>query len=320
MKADKPRFGLPAIVSIGIHLGIIILMIMAVPTPSYRLKPSASENQPIVHAAVIDSAAINDQVQAIQNRETQQRAAEQQRLRQLQAQAEAARQSKLVEEQRLTQIKLDQQKAQQLAAEQTQVEQQRLAQLKVEQQQQAQALAQIQKQQLEVQAKALALKKQQEDDMAAKALAEKKRQEAEAAKILAVKKQADLAEQQKVLQQQLMQQQIANEHQQLVKVQQMQGLIDQYRARILMAIGKQWLIPEGADPRISCVFTIDVTPAGAVSHAQLIHSSGNAALDRSAETAIYKASPLSVPKDPSVFEQFRHFTLKMTPQDIAHNS
>jgi colicin import membrane protein len=115
-----------------------------------------------------------------------------------------------------------------------------------------------------------------------------------------------------------MQEQIDSEKQQVAKAQQMQGLIDQYRARILTAIANQWLIPDGANPAISCVFTIDLTPAGVVTHAQLIRSSGNPALDRSAETAIYKASPLPVPKDPAVFSPFQHFTLKMTPQDVVH--
>lgn len=306
---SEPKFRLPCLLSVAVHLAIVIALIVAAPVTSYRLSANSANPQPIMHAAVIDAAQVAEQVQTLQAQETQKKAAEEQRVQALQAQAEAARQAKLAEEQRLAQIKADQQK-------QLVTEQQRLAQLKAQQLQQAQALALAQKQQQALQAKAAVLKKQQE----AQALALKKQQEAAQAKALAAakQKQAELAAQQAALQQQLMKQQMANEQQQLAQAQQMQGVIDQYRARILMAIGSQWLIPDGADPSLSCVFTIDLTPAGVVSHAQLIRSSGNSALDRAAETAIYKASPLPVPKDPSVFAPFRHFTLKMTPQDITH--
>ncbi len=352
---SQQKFSLPFMISVVLHLGIIVLLIVVAPVSSYRLNASRSNTQPLIHAAVLDAGQIAAQIQTIQSREARQQAEQQQKVHELQTQAEIAQHAKLAEEQRLAEIKTEQQKAlrqQQLAERQAQEEQQRLAQLKVQQQQQAQALAQAQKQQQELQTKALALKKQQEaqakelmikkqqEAAQAKELAIKKQQEALAKaealkqqqiaheKALALKKQNDLAAaqqkqteltaQQDALQQQLLQQQIANEQQQLIIARQMQGIIDQFRARILMAIGNQWLIPEGADPTISCVFTINLTPEGVVSSARLVRSSGNPALDRAAETAIYKASPLPVPGNPSVFAPFRHFTLKMTPQDITH--
>jgi colicin import membrane protein len=334
----KPKFSLPFVISASLHVGIVVLIILISPVSSYRLNPSSPNSQPVVHAQVIDAGQVAEQIQNIQSREEQQ----QQKVRELQEAAAAAQQKKLAEEQRLAQIRVEQQEAlrqQQLAAQQAQAEQKRVALLKAQQLQQAQALALAQKQQQEAQAKALELKKQQEaqalelkkqQEAQAKAVALKKQQEADE-KALTVKKQQDqektlaqkkhqeeLITRQNALQEQMMRQQIASEQQQLVLARQMQGIIDQYRARILMAIGNQWLIPEGADPTISCLFTIDLTPAGVVSHATLVRSSGNPALDRSAETAIYKASPLPVPQDPSAFAPFRHFTLKMTPQDIAH--
>jgi colicin import membrane protein len=299
------RFSWSFALSVVLHLAILALLILVSPMTSYRLNTTVPNTKPVVHAAVVDDAQVAAQVQNIQAREARQQALEQQRLQALQAQADAARQAKTAEEQRLAALK-------RTAAQQAQTEQQRLAQLKAQQQQQAQALAALQKQQQEAQAKVLALKKQQEEQ-AKSAAAAKKQQELEAAK-----RRAELAAQQAALQQQLTQQQLANEQQELLQAQQRQGVIDQYRARILMAIGNQWLIPEGADPTISVVFTIDLTVEGVVSNVRLVRASGNAALDRAAETAIYKASPLPVPKDPATFAPFRHFVLKMTPQDIAH--
>lgn len=310
---SNPKYGLPFILAIAVHAAIIAALILVAPISSYRQESSAN-TQPVVHAAVIDSAQVEAQVQKIQSREAAQQAEQQQQVQKLQAQAEAARQAKAKEEQRLAQIKIDQQKAQQqqqLAAQQVQAEQQRLAQLKVQQQQQQAAQA---KAQAAAQARAAAALKKQQEAAQAKALAEKKQRDLAAAK----QKQAELQAQQKALQQQLMQQQIASDQQEIVKAQQMQGIIDIYRARILAAIGNQWLIPDGTDRTISCVFNLEVTPAGVVTHAQLITSSGNAALDRAAETAIYKASPLPIPKDPAVYQTFKQFKLKMTPQAIAH--
>ncbi len=296
-------------------------------------------------AEVAQHAKLAEEQRLAEIKTEQQKALLQQQLAERQAQAE---------QQRLAQLKVQQQQqAQALAQAQKQQLELQTKALALKQQQEAQAKELAIKKQQEAQAKELAIKKQQEAQ--AKELAIKKQQEAQAKeltvkkqqealakaqalktqreaqeKALALKKQSELAAaqqkqaeltaQQEALQQQLMQQQIANEQQQLIVARQMQGIIDQFRARILMAIGNQWLIPEGADPTISCVFTIDLTPQGIVSSARLVRSSGNPALDRAAETAIYKASPLPVPGNPTVFAPFRHFTLKMTPQDITHSS
>lgn len=292
-----PKYNLPLILSVAVHIAILLLLVINAPVTSYRMTPSAANQKPVIHAVAVDLAAVNAQVQNIQARDAALKAQEQERVRQLQDQADAARQASAVEAQRLAQLKIDQQRVQQQRVEvarQAQLEQQRLVQLKAQQQAQVQAM----------QVKALAIKKQQ--------------QEAQA-KAQALKNQQQLAAKQNALQQQLMQQQIANEQKQLLhdqQMRQMQGVVDQYRAKILMAIANQWLIPDDVDPSLACVFTIDLTPSGVVSRAQLVRSSGNAALDRAAQAAIYKASPLPVPKDPTAFNTFRHFTLKMTPQDI----
>lgn len=293
----------PYLISIALHAGIIILLIFAAPLTSYRLDSSSKNYQPVVHASVINAEEVQAQVQAIQSQEQQKQTEQQQKLQELQAQAAAARQAKQAEEQRLAQIKLaqiqEEQKAQaekQRIAEQIQAEQQRLAKLK---------LAEQQKQ--ESQAKALALQNQK--DLEAK-------KAAEAAKALQAKQQALLAAKQSALQQQLMQQQMEAEKQQLLQMK-LRGIIDQYRARILEAIRSQWIIPEGADPDSYCIFTIELSASGMVTHAQLIRSSGNSALDRSAETAIHKASPLPVPADPRAFASFQRFNLKMTPHEVT---
>lgn len=288
----KKEWGLPITLAIGLHLGLIALLVIVSTPVSYRLNTLAQNSQPVVHAAVVNSTAVATQMpmKAIEVPASQQPEVHQQEMQEI----------KKVKEQHLAEVKVIQQKT----------EQQRLAQIKAAQLALRKAQAE---QQHRAQLKVEALKKQQEK---AHALALQKQQQRQQ-KIAAEKqKQAELAASQAALQQQLLQQQIANEQKQLQQAQQMQGLIDQYRARILMAIANQWLIPDDTDPTISCVFSIDLTPAGVVSHVQLVKSSGNSALDRAAETAIYKASPLPVPQDSAEFSPFQHFTLKMRPEDV----
>ena len=294
-----------------------------------------AEQQQKVHelqtqAEIAQHAKLAEEQRLAEIKTEQQKALRQQQLAQRQAEEEQQRLAQLkVQQQQQAQALVQAQKQQQeLQTKALALKKQQEAQAKelaIKKQQEALAKAEVLKKQQEALAKAEALKKQQEALAKAEAL---KQQQIAHEKALALKKQYDLAAaqqkqteltaQQDALQQQLLQQQIANEQQQLIIARQMQGIVDQFRARILMAIGNQWLIPEGADPTISCVFTINLTPEGVVSSARLVRSSGNPALDRAAETAIYKASPLPVPGNPSVFAPFRHFTLKMTPQDITH--
>ena len=55
-------------------------------------------------------------------------------------------------------------------------------------------------------------------------------------------------------------------------------------------------------------------PGGDVTSVQVIKSSGDTAFDRSAEAAVYKASPLPMPDDPRVAQQLRSFTFTFKPE------
>ncbi len=117
----------------------------------------------------------------------------------------------------------------------------------------------------------------------------------------------------KSLQQQMRQ---ATQRVEGAKAAQMQGEIDRYKALILQAISQHWLLPGQVDKRLYAELLIRLAPGGMVLDVQLIKSSGNPALDRSAQSAVFKASPLPVPKAADEFESFRQFVLKVRPQDI----
>jgi|SRR3990167_1665097 len=100
------------------------------------------------------------------------------------------------------------------------------------------------------------------------------------------------------------------------KTLQMQGVIDKYKALILQSISQHWLVPPHADKSMFSELLIHLAPSGMVLDVQLVKSSGDSALDRSARAAIFKASPLPVPDNADEFAPFRQFVLKVRPKDI----
>lgn len=92
--------------------------------------------------------------------------------------------------------------------------------------------------------------------------------------------------------------------------------IDKYRLLITQSIGQNWIVPDNVDKHLSCELIIRVAPGGAVLSVTLAKSSGNPTLDRSAQTAVMKASPLPVPTDGTLFNKFRELSLVVRPEDF----
>ncbi|MCU7881199.1 MAG: cell envelope integrity protein TolA [Candidatus Thiodiazotropha sp. (ex Lucinoma aequizonata)] len=86
--------------------------------------------------------------------------------------------------------------------------------------------------------------------------------------------------------------------------------IDRYVAVIKQQVERNWLKPGQGSEELSCVVQVRLIPGGDVvlGGVSIIRSSGNAAFDRSVESAVYKAAPLPVPSG-LLFESFR--TLKL---------
>jgi colicin import membrane protein len=164
----------------------------------------------------------------------------------------------------------------------------------------AKKLAELNKKKAEDKAKADKLKAEQ-------AHAEKVRAEkaaAEQAKVdMERKKQADAAAAQQARQNAENQARIAGE-------------VDKYKALIVNAIGRNWILPENVDSNLSCQFRIRLAPDGMVLAVTLTRGSGDPLLDRSAQTAIYKASPLPVPADAETFNMFRDISLTVRPEQV----
>jgi colicin import membrane protein len=192
----------------------------------------------------------------------------------------------------------------------------------------------LQRRQQEEQAQQQAEQQQKAEKQ--KQLAEQQRLEqqkiAQQKQAAAAKQQAiALAKQQKEAQQQLMMKQLQTEQQQLLQKQmaqeqrqlhaqaasrQQQGVIDKYKTMIVHAIQQNWLVPDNVDKNLVCQLLVQVGPGGTVLSVQVVRSSGNPALDRSAQAAVYKTSPLPVPEDPALFDRFRSLRLTVRPENI----
>lgn len=99
-----------------------------------------------------------------------------------------------------------------------------------------------------------------------------------------------------------------------------QGIVDKYKALILQAIAQQWIVPNHVSKRLSCQLLIRLGPGGTVLDVAITKSSGDILLDRSARAAVFKASPLPVPREKEAFEPFREFALKVKPENILDDN
>lgn len=113
-----------------------------------------------------------------------------------------------------------------------------------------------------------------------------------------------------------LQAQITAKQQQITTVQTKQELteINKYKSLIVNVIEQNWIIPSKIDKKLSAQLLIDLAPGGTVLGVKILKSSGNAALDSSAVTAVWKSSPLPVPSAAHVFEQMRKLHLTVRPE------
>ena len=96
-----------------------------------------------------------------------------------------------------------------------------------------------------------------------------------------------------------------------------QSVIDQYRLPIKQKIEQYWSRPPSARMGMRATLDIRLIPGGEVVSVSLVKSSGNAAFDQSAVTAVQRAKTLPTPSDPRVFDRhFRTITLVFDPKDL----
>lgn len=279
----------------------------------------------IVKAVSVNNQEVMETVNRLKQQRAQQIKAEQARQKALAQQAEQAKRARLQEQQRLAKLKEEADKLAIARKKQMEEEQKRLKQLALQKEQEAKRLQELKKQQQELEkkqqqeaAKLAELKKKKDEE---KAKTDKLKAEQAAAearkKDEAIKRAAQIAAAEKATAEKAAAEKAAAEAAQAAANRaRLAGEVDKYKALIINAIGRQWILPDNVNRGLSSQFRIRLAPDGAVLEVSLIRSSGDPILDRSAQTAIYKASPLPVPTDPATFDIFRDISLTVRPENV----
>jgi colicin import membrane protein len=89
------------------------------------------------------------------------------------------------------------------------------------------------------------------------------------------------------------------------------GKLAQYIGLIQNRVIRNWNRPASARPGIECIVHVTQIPGGEIVNVRVGRCNGDAAVIRSIEAAAYRASPLPMPPDPSLFE--RNLRLEFRP-------
>lgn len=287
----KKVFGLNGkhvVLAIGIHVFIGALLFVSFNFKSDNVAgPAAKPQVQPVQASVVTEADVQKQFDVIEERENR---------------------KKLEQE-------LAEKKVQDLLKKQKQ-EEQKLAQIKTEQEQQKKKAAEELKK-----TKALARKKEEEKKKAdlARKKKEDKKKKAELARKKKEddKKKAELARKKKLADDKrkkelALQQQMEAERQASV----LSSALAQYIPIITQKVGRNWNQPANLQRGITAKVAVRLTANGEVVSAQLTRSSGDTVFDRSVVNAVYKASPLPIPRERGINEKFRELNLNFNPEDL----
>ncbi len=81
------------------------------------------------------------------------------------------------------------------------------------------------------------------------------------------------------------------------------GLLAQYIAQIVAKVERNWNKPPSAREGLSCTVRASQLPGGDVASVEIVECNGDEVVQRSIENAVFKASPLPEPADPTLFER-----------------
>ena len=266
--------------SVLLHGVLVAALIVSIDFGTRSLPPAPP---PAIQATVVDEKTVQ---QALDQLDEQKQAA----VRQQQEKQRAAQKRKA---ERLEQLRVQREKAQR-------AEQQKREQAAAEKKRQEEAAEQARKAEE---------KRKQEAEQ--QRLAEEKRKRAEEAD---KRRKAAAARRQKELNAQLAADLATEEKRRKAE---QSGLLDQYVRLIQNRIEQQWIKPPSAQPGLECVVDVEQIPSGTVVnvHVRPSQCNGDAAVRRSIEAAVLKASPLPKPPVPELFE--RNLVITFRPDQVG---
>ncbi len=81
------------------------------------------------------------------------------------------------------------------------------------------------------------------------------------------------------------------------------GLLNRYVAEIQARVERAWNRPPSARVGLRCLVEVVQVPGGTVTDVRIAECNGDAAVQESVKVAVFRASPLPAPPDPSLFER-----------------
>lgn len=280
----QQRYSRPFTYALILHVILLSVLFIDLDFPSQpRLATENNKNTVnIVKAVAVQQNKVEEEMNRLTAEREQKQAADEAKQQKLAKQAARALQQRKQEQAKLQHMQEQLKMAEKQRAAQQEAAQKQLEKIKQAQETENKRLTKIKEQQVEAQAQQ--------------------------------KRQADLAAKQKVVADQQRKKDFEQQVQEEAQSSQMQSEIDKYKALVISAIQNNWNYPDNATQDMTCLLQIKLGPGGVVLSVAVVQSSGNTPLDRSAEVAVYKASPLPVPADPALFDKFRTLNLKVRPQ------
>jgi colicin import membrane protein len=283
--------------SLVVHGILITLLVISF---DWTAKPAAEAPKvDVIKAVAVDAAKVEAEVKKLKAAEQQRKRTEQARLDRLKREAEAAQRKRAAEEKRVADLKKKR------AAEEAKrkAEKKRLAKLKAEQDK-------LQKQREAEQKRLVEAERQRKQEEMKRQKAEADRKKAEAEKRNA--EQARERERQRQLAEQLEAEERKRKQQQADAA--ASKAVAEYTALIKQKVSRSWLKPAGNIKGLKCIVRVRVIPGGDVVSAEVTRSSGNRVFDDSVEKAVFKASPLPMPRDPDVAARMREIDFEFVPE------
>jgi colicin import membrane protein len=266
-----------------VHVTLLLILVMSL---KWNTKPTPLQGSgEIVKAVVIDEAKLQEEKKRKLQEEQRKRNAEEAKRRTAEQRRQAELQKQHAAEQRQREAQQAAEKKKRLIADQK-----RQAKIKADKEAKERQRIAEQKRQAELEVKRKA---------AAEAEAKRKAEE---------KRKADEARRQREnleMMKQQMEQEEADRVAQARAEQQRRELaakLNQYALQLKNIVDRNWIRPPTARVGLICTVHVRMIPGGTVVDARVTKSSGDAAFDHSAETAVLKSSPLPTPPDPSLRE------------------
>lgn len=299
----------PWLYSVLLHGAVLVVLLLGVSFGVHTINKApgtGTDTQP-VQATVVSQKLINEELEKLKAADARKKAAQEAAERKRQEAVEAARKAREAEQARLAKLQAQQAAAQKAAdaaaakrRQAAKAEEQRLAKLRAEREAQEKQIAA---------AKAEAARKK-----AAAEEAERKRKAAAeaAAKAEAARKadlQRELAAERKQREEAAAAAKAARER---------SRALGSYVAAIKQQVVQNWLVPPSVPQDLNCVVDVTQVPGGDVVNAVVKSCNADDAVKQSIISAVYKASPLPQPSDPSLFDRQLEFTF--THEDVNGNA